>query len=71
MCKYCNKETAINLYGNELPGNDGYSAGLHIVFTDNDSTDEKEHFYLYASNCNGFLTAVQINYCPICGRKLE
>lgn len=70
MCRYCESPKAKTWQGVTLNDKtfETDDVRLSIVYGDY-SDDEKEHYYI-SSESNHIDASIEINYCPICGRKL-
>ena len=76
MCKFCDKEAATIKSGvggivlnEEEVKNDRTAAQLYISYDDY-TYDGSFQWHLRAAH-NHIDASVKINYCPICGKKLE
>ena len=66
-CRFCNIENAKSrLYGIPIGklGQEGY-----IKYADYDNDNNDNHFYLCGGRHEN--VCIKLNYCPVCGRKLE
>ncbi len=80
MCEYCEKEEFENKYKNKLYKNfsiiDDYSEKLIDINEDDTpiqyirKQDNKYQLVTELVNEDGDVISTEINYCPMCGRKL-
>lgn len=70
MCKYCEYSDDARFGANML--DDEYSDGVDYSITICDVYKNPQHKFICIDDENGesAISSIDINYCPICGRKL-
>lgn len=70
MCKYCEYSDDARFGANML--DDEYSDGVDYSITICDVYKNPQHKFICIDDENGesATSSIDINYCPICGRKL-